>query len=463
MTERSYYHDGAVAGDASEAPYTSELYSKISGLIYSSLDGYVFPLQGNELNVFKLAGPNPLTVDTGYAMIGGVYYSNTAAIFFTISANYSTYGRYDRVVIRVDWNTQTVRAILKTGRPSSVPVAPDIITDIGNIYEMPLARIYIPAGYSGVGGILSILDEREFAFTALHENTYVTENTFPDSEFMSFVPSSPLASSSTRFLPCHWKYSGTIVSDLYPVKGIASEVTQMDRGNYWDVFIASSAISNVYWEGHVVRNTTPVVFRLLVNVISGTLGIQDDVGTITIEVPPTNGFEVVTIRTEYTAANPNIVLYLFGGEDNSNFQVGQITMTYGKLASPFGVRREIIVYGSSYSLLQETISADGNYVPTLAYDIPKGSAALLGEMDVTDTASAGTDTCYASFVNNKGSANQLRSEIGRRTNNYKGNNLGILGFDQDTWINPTLTEDLKISADRAGTMAVWLTVVGIVV
>lgn len=96
-----------------------------------------------------------VVLGTGCANIRGYFYKNDAPITFTLEPADSVLNRIDRIVIKLDIVTRTMKAILKKGTLGSSPTPPVLIDD-ASVKEIPIAQIKVNKGAtSGV-----IVDER---------------------------------------------------------------------------------------------------------------------------------------------------------------------------------------------------------------------------------------------------------------------------------------------------------------
>lgn len=82
---------------------------------------------------------------------GHAWSSGTAAVNLPITANSSGSKRTDRVVLRLDRATWTVRAVVKPG-VAGVPWVPALTQDTGDtgVYEIPLATVNVPTAATSV-------------------------------------------------------------------------------------------------------------------------------------------------------------------------------------------------------------------------------------------------------------------------------------------------------------------------
>ncbi|MBB6067864.1 hypothetical protein [Methanococcus maripaludis] len=100
-------------------------------------------------------------VSAGRAVIEGCWYASDAEVTFTLDEADATYGRIDRIVLRLDKGSTDISAVklaVLTGTPASTP-APVDLTREGDIYEISLAQVLIPAGSSTIPSG-NVTDER---------------------------------------------------------------------------------------------------------------------------------------------------------------------------------------------------------------------------------------------------------------------------------------------------------------
>src|SRR3990167_671738 len=158
MTETSRFWNGTTVGDASSAPYDgptefAQAEMALSGSVVKTNKGGVWYDDLNKLAVTSPAA-NTLRVATGHAHVYGTWYENDANVDVTI-ATPSGATRIDRVVLRKDWNTQTVRVTLIAGTEGGG--APALTQSIGVTWDFPLAQASITTG-----GVITLTDQRVF-------------------------------------------------------------------------------------------------------------------------------------------------------------------------------------------------------------------------------------------------------------------------------------------------------------
>lgn len=85
-----------------------------------------------------------ISVSTGSANINGYSYENTEELVLDIEESDSELSRIDSVVLRLDLNNRQITAEILQGQYATTPSQPSI-TRSGNIYELRLANISVPA------------------------------------------------------------------------------------------------------------------------------------------------------------------------------------------------------------------------------------------------------------------------------------------------------------------------------
>lgn len=169
MTEKSYYWDGTVTGDASLAPYSTEIYNALLWylLLSSSVnEGYISGFE-DELEVIGVA--TAVSVGIGAAIVNGTFYRNSLPLSFAIDTP-TTNPRIDTIVLRKSWASQKVRLALLAGAENASPTAPALAQLDLLVWEIPLANILITTA-----GVIVVTDRRENAVTSLVEGGSMQE------------------------------------------------------------------------------------------------------------------------------------------------------------------------------------------------------------------------------------------------------------------------------------------------
>lgn len=113
------------------------------------------PLRGVRAELVVTAGSGKVTVGTGAAYVYGIPYENTETLEIPIPTP-TTAPRQDRIVLRADWSTNTVRAGRRNGVEGGGP--PAITQTWGVAYEVSLAIVQVT-----VAGAITVVDERQYA------------------------------------------------------------------------------------------------------------------------------------------------------------------------------------------------------------------------------------------------------------------------------------------------------------
>lgn len=178
MTQKSFFWNGASIGDADtwtpgrgyhmanedyESPWVDLM---MRALLNGTGNRGVLLGWANELAVTGAA--SPIQVDTGSAIIYGLFYDNDAAMNVAVDTPTDA-TRVDRLVIRRDWAAQTARVTLLEGieGTGAAPAMTQSPAPTGSgIYDIPLATVSITTG-----GVITLTDEREFCeFTTVPED-----------------------------------------------------------------------------------------------------------------------------------------------------------------------------------------------------------------------------------------------------------------------------------------------------
>lgn len=114
----------------------------------------------NELKLTVTETTMQTKIDTGVAYILGRYYENDSIKELTHDTESLGLSRIDRVVIRMDLNTEAryVKSFIKKGAPSTNPVPPTLV-QTPNVYEISLAQVRVVGGQTFIAAN-AITDER---------------------------------------------------------------------------------------------------------------------------------------------------------------------------------------------------------------------------------------------------------------------------------------------------------------
>jgi len=114
----------------------------------------------NQLKLTATGTTMQTKVDTGVAYILGRYYENDSLKELTHDTESLGVSRIDRVVIRMDLNTEAryVKTFIKKGAPSQNPVPPTL-TQTQTVYEISLAQVRVVGGQTFIAAN-AVTDER---------------------------------------------------------------------------------------------------------------------------------------------------------------------------------------------------------------------------------------------------------------------------------------------------------------
>ena len=157
MSEISWLWTTSTSGDGTANGYTENDTSAFCKILAacSGFEG-VAP---NYLNGLAVTGTtSPVSVATGGAMVDGKPYLNNASTTVVIPTP-SVSTRIDRIVLRADWASYTVRITRIAGDEGGA--APAITQTPGTTYDIKLARVSITTGE-----VITVTDERTWAIMA---------------------------------------------------------------------------------------------------------------------------------------------------------------------------------------------------------------------------------------------------------------------------------------------------------
>lgn len=109
----------------------------------------VFMEPSTSLRVLAASSGLSVTMQEGAALINGCSIETDAAVSFAIGTAHASLPRIDRVVVRWNLLERKMEFAIKAGTPAATPQAPDL-SRTGNVYELSLARVYVPAGASSL-------------------------------------------------------------------------------------------------------------------------------------------------------------------------------------------------------------------------------------------------------------------------------------------------------------------------
>lgn len=122
--------------------------SQFGGAFKALLGDGVCKGYGQEFAVLSTVSRN-VTLETGFALVGGAYIQNDEEMTLTIAVPDNKYDRYDAIILRADKAKKTVEPLVITGRASVFPREYVPVRD-DTIYEIVLCHIFIPLGSTQV-------------------------------------------------------------------------------------------------------------------------------------------------------------------------------------------------------------------------------------------------------------------------------------------------------------------------
>lgn len=155
MAEKSYLWETTTGtGDSNVSGYDDATLFQIFRSLFSRTAnlGGVTPDFLNELAVS--GSSSPVAVNTGFGLVYGVPYSNSASVNVTV-ATPAVSTRIDRIVLRLSWAAKTVRITRIAGTEGAG--APSLTQTAGTTWDVPLAQANITTG-----GIITLTDQREW-------------------------------------------------------------------------------------------------------------------------------------------------------------------------------------------------------------------------------------------------------------------------------------------------------------
>lgn len=120
--------------------------------------------QLNELQVYADSTGMQVKVKSGQANTKGHLFESDAEEILPIATANATNPRIDRVIIRLDYTTDSVDLAILQGVPAVSPVGP-ALTQNSSRWEISLAYIYVNAGATTIAAV-NVTDERRFVKNA---------------------------------------------------------------------------------------------------------------------------------------------------------------------------------------------------------------------------------------------------------------------------------------------------------
>lgn len=158
MTERSRFWDGTSTGDAAESPYDAS--TEFSRVMMALAGANEMPNKGGiwakATDAFAITNPsaNTVRIGPGEALIYGTWYESDADVDVTIPTP-SVSTRYDYIVLRKSWASQTVR-ITRIAGTEGAGAPPALTQSEGVTWDVPIMFVSITTG-----AVIGMADVRE--------------------------------------------------------------------------------------------------------------------------------------------------------------------------------------------------------------------------------------------------------------------------------------------------------------
>ncbi len=346
MAELSYFWDGTTVGDATQAPYSYAEVAEAIAAIYG--DSFVIP---EYLNNLEPVGGATMYIDTGAAQVLGYMYINNDYYYPSFDAQGGGNNRIDRIVLRLDTATQTVRLTIIKGVAAATPDIPALTA-----VDAPVCWVYLYDGFGGGGAVNDedVHNERQFVQFGVMPLAFDQKNQIPNAEFMGYS-----CADLTTTLPEQW--NGTFTS----VTGAAA-ITEQPRGRTVEFDIRNAEVVacsfvapeiNLNVMSAQFTHTSTLTFKGKINVTSGDVRLRiiaydvfDTIATTVLDkrFNATNDWIDIQENLEYSVASINAVdilsIYLDRYTADTVFTWGPMLLVKGYVPGPFRQTREIILF-----------------------------------------------------------------------------------------------------------------------
>lgn len=157
MAIQSYFFNAVESSGSYDRVYNAE---DVCSYLDKIVGNGVFPDPSTSLQVRASSGMQVI-VGAGQGWIQGHKMINTADLTLTLPAANAQYDRYDHIIFAMDAQTsqRAMRIYVKSGIPSASPSITPQLTRTSTLYELCLASIRVPAGYTSITSAM-ITDRR---------------------------------------------------------------------------------------------------------------------------------------------------------------------------------------------------------------------------------------------------------------------------------------------------------------
>jgi hypothetical protein len=141
----------------------------------------------NELLCYADSTGMQVKIKSGQSFIQGHFFQSDAVVTLPIATANSSNPRIDRVVVRLDYTSDSIQLAVLQGTPATSPVAP-AVTQNTSRWEVSLAQVYVGKSVSTIASG-NITDERNFVqnanaiigpwTTVTTQNGWMNDATYP--------------------------------------------------------------------------------------------------------------------------------------------------------------------------------------------------------------------------------------------------------------------------------------------
>lgn len=155
MAERSQVWTTNGTGDGTSGGYSAANWVQMTRQMFITNPAAEGVLYGIGNNLAATGTSSPVAVNTGSALVYGIWYENDASVNVTIPTP-SSATRIDRIVLRASWSAQTVRITRIAGTEGSGS-APSMTQTANTTWDIPIANVSITTG-----GVCTVSDQRTY-------------------------------------------------------------------------------------------------------------------------------------------------------------------------------------------------------------------------------------------------------------------------------------------------------------
>lgn len=155
MAERAIPFTTNGTGDGTSGGYSAANWQQMTRQMFITNPAAEGVLYGIGNNLAATGTSSPVAVNTGSALVYGIWYENDASVNVTIPTP-SSATRIDRIVLRASWSAQTVRITRIAGTEGSGS-APSLTQTANTTWDIPIANVSITTG-----GVCTVSDQRTY-------------------------------------------------------------------------------------------------------------------------------------------------------------------------------------------------------------------------------------------------------------------------------------------------------------